>query len=243
MLKSWIREAIARGDVSLNERMELIRRAVSDKFNQGPGDYCYAEVYFDDYVIIRKGGKLWRVDLEWAADGTVSLKGEAKQVRIAYPTVQESTKFEGQVLGLLPDDDVKPTAEGTEPVQVKTTGRRWGVLIIQEGMSRNRNRYARKTLQEAAPLYEGASIFTDHLEEPRKFGRSIRDKAGFIKDVRPAVLPSTKEANAEPIFALAATAIITKPAIRQEMLDAFEEGNPNFFGLSHDSMPICHVHR
>jgi hypothetical protein len=37
------------------------------------------------------------------------------------------------------------------------------------------------------------------------------------------------------MFALAATAVVTKPAVRQEMLEAYEEGNANFYGLSHDA--------
>jgi hypothetical protein len=55
-------------------------------------------------------------------------------------------------------------------------------------MSKNRNRYGRKTLQEAAPLYEGAKIFLDHQEETRRFGRSVKDQAGFLKNVQPVLL-------------------------------------------------------
>ena len=238
MKKNWISEAIARADMSLNERMDIIRRALSARFNQGPGDYCYCEVFFDDYVIVNKNQKLWRVDLTWNDDGTVTLGDEPQQVRIAYPAVQEAAadgrRFEGQVIGLLPDGD--PVTEGEQPA--KPTGKKWGVLIITEGMSKNRNRYSRKVLTEAAPLYEGAQVFIDHEEKQRRFGRSAKDLAGFLKDVNPALISTqTKEgADGQPILALAATMVVTKPAIRQEILDAYEEGNPNLMGLSHDAM-------
>ena len=227
--RSWMLEAT---ETSLNERMDAVRRAVSKRFNEGPGDYCYPEVIFDSYVIVSKGQKLWRVNYTTAADGTVTLApGDPVQVRVSYTPVNE-----GVVFGLLPDDDTpKPLAEGeTAP---KPTGKKWGVLIIQEGMSKNRNRYGRKTLQEAAALYEGAKIFLDHQEAPRKYGRSIRDQAGFLKNVQGVLLgrDTAGKESATGLFALAATAVVTKPAIRQEMLDAYEEGNPDFYGLSHDA--------
>jgi hypothetical protein len=72
------------------------------------------------------------------------------------------------------------------------------VLIIQEGMSKNRNRYGRKALQEAAPLYEGAKIFLDHQEETRRFGRSVKDQAGFLKNVQPCLVGRDRPARNRP---------------------------------------------
>lgn len=218
-------------DTSLNERMDAVRRAVTAKFNLGPVDYCYCEVVFDSYVIVSKGNKLWRVDYTVDADGTVVLDDATTQVRVSYTPVSEGTIF-----GLLPDDD-KPAQLKEGEAAPAPTGKKWGVLIIQEGMSKNRNRYGRKTLQEAAPMYEGAKIFLDHQEAERKFGRSVRDQAGFLKNVQPVMLgrDATGKESATPILALAATAIVTKPAVRQELLDAYAEGNADFYGLSHDA--------
>jgi hypothetical protein len=219
-------------ETSLNDRMDKVRQAVSQKFNQGPGDYCYCEVIFDAYVVVSKGGKLWRVDYSVGSDGTVMLSNDDPiQVRVSYTPVGE-----GVIFGLMPDvDGPVQVAEGAEPPA--PTGKKWGVLIIQEGMSKNRNRYGRKCLQEAAPLYEGAKIFLDHQEETRRFGRSVKDQAGFLKNVQGAMLgrdSDGKEATS-PIFALSAMAVITKPSVRQEMLDAYAEGNADFYGLSHDA--------
>jgi len=75
----------------------------------------------------------------------------------------------------------------------------------------------------------------DHEETPRRYGRSTRDKAGFLKSIEGVLLNPTpgKEATSAT-FGLAATAVVTKSSVRQEMLEAWEEGNPNLFGLSHD---------
>lgn len=221
-------------ETSLNERMRAVQRAVSQKYNQGPSDsYCYADLVFETFVVIQKGEKLFRVDYTIAADGTVTLSGEPEQVRMQ--PVPVGAVAEGQVFGLLPDEDEPVTlAEGEQPK--KPTGKKWGVAIIQEGMSKNRNRYGRKVLQEAAPLYEGAKVYLDHQEGERRFGRSTKDVAGFLKDVQPVLMrqKGATEADAAPIFALSATMVITKASVREELLDAWDEGMANLFGLSHD---------
>jgi hypothetical protein len=97
-VRSFLMEA---ADTSLNERMDAVRRAVSAKFNSGPGDYCYTEVVFDTYVIVSKGNKLWRLDYTVGADGTVVLAADTTQVRVTYTPVNEGVLF-----GLLPDSDV-----------------------------------------------------------------------------------------------------------------------------------------
>lgn len=237
----WILEAMAKSDLSLNERVSIVSRAVSKRFNDGPGDYSYADLIFDDFVIIRKNGKLYRATLEWTADGDVQI-GEPALCYQAFPLVQtqEATRFEGQVFGLLPDDAaVQQVKEGEGQAEPAATGRRWNVLIIQEGMSKNRNNYRRTALKEAAHLYEGAKMYADHAAEVRPMGRSIHEQVGFLKDVKPCVIMTQAregEGNAPGVLALAATAVITKAAIRQEMLEAYQEGNPNLFGLSHDAM-------
>lgn len=218
-------------DSSLNDRMRAVSQAVSAAYNQQPGDYSYVEVVFDDYVIICKGGKLWKVEYTLSKDGAVTLSGEPVQVRTTYTPISE-----GVLIGLLPDSDT--------PVQLKEgetapapTGKRWAVLIIQEGLSKNRNNYKRKVLQEASPLYEGARIFMDHQEEQRRFGRSTRDVAGFLKNVEGVVLRdpnATGTQEAQGVFALAATAVITNKDVRDTLMTAYQEGNTNLFGLSHD---------
>lgn len=211
------------GDGSLDDRMSAVCKAVEQKF--GGLTYAYPKAVFDDYVIVSKDSKLFRVSYTLGDDGVVSFGDDVQEVKVTY-----SPLTEGSILGPL-DDDGRLVEAGATP-----SGKQWAVLIIQEGMSKNRNRYGAKTLKEAAPLYEGARIFMDHEESPRRFGRSTKDVAGFLKNVRPMTLGAgTQEAADEGgRFALAATACITNPAVRETLLDAWELGKPDLFGLSHD---------
>lgn len=224
------RSMVEGSETSLNDRMDAVRAAVSRAYNQGPGEYCYTEVVFDDYVILRKSAapsqqpKLWKVPYTFADDGTVTLGGAPVEVRVAYTPVKEGVlQGLGQVFGPVEE------ADGAAP-----TGKRWNVLIIQEGLSKNRNRYSRKTLQEAVKLYEGAKIYLDHDEGGRRFGRSMKDLAGFIKSPHPVLLSTSESATAPPLFGIAGTAVVTKPEVREALLDAWNEGQVDLFGLSHD---------
>lgn len=213
-------------DESLDARMTAVRQAVRDKYGDAPGEYAWAEVVFSDSVIVRKGQKLWRVAYTVDDAGKVTLAGDPVEVRVTYTPVAEGT-----IIGPLDE-----ASEELQEAAAAPSGKKWGVLIIQEGLSKNRNNYGRKCLKEAAALYEGSRIYMDHQEEPRRFGRSTKDVAGFLKDVQVVLLPAgdAQEAEGPGVVALAATAVITKPAVRQELLDAYQEGKPDLFGLSHD---------
>lgn len=214
--------AESEADGSLDDRMSAVRTAVQKAYNSGPGEYCYTQAIFDDRVIVQKGAKLFEVGYAVADDGTVTLDPSPKEVKITYQAVTEGT-----VLGPVGDDGRLIEAGGAAP-----TGKKWGVLVIQEGMSKNRNRYGRKVLTEAAHLYEGAKVYMDHEETPRRYGRSTRDVAGFLKDVKPVMI-GTKEAEGGTL-ALSATAVIVSPSVQAMLLEAYQEGNPDLFGLSHD---------
>lgn len=213
---------------SLDEIMRAVSQAVAGyyKGKDTPDSWAYSEVVYTDSVVVRYQGKLFRHAWAKGLDGTVEL-GDPVEVRVSYVPVKEGT-----IIGPLEDDtDSLVEAAGTP------SGKKWGVLIIEEGLSKNRNNYGRKCLKEAAPLYEGARIYMDHQEEPRRFGRSTKDVAGFLKDVQPVLVnaaPATQEAEAQAHLALAATAVITNKGVREQLVDAYQEGNSSLFGLSHD---------
>lgn len=102
-------------------------------------------------------------------------------------------------------------------------GSRWGVVIIQAGISKNRNRYQRSVLEAAAGKYEGAHVYWDHSEGPR----SARDLAGFISDVG-----MTEE---DGTFALTGTLNVTNTDLRDGLREAARLGKPDLYGLSHDA--------
>jgi hypothetical protein len=219
---------------SLDGRRDAVSCAVREKFGKTGGleeVYVYAREVFDTYVVISKGDKLYRVDYAIDDAGAVSFTSEPVEVQIVYEpkAVQEaiaratSRGFNGCIVG--------PTRESSDQ-GARPTGNTWEVVVIQSGMSANRNFYGRQVLESALAKYEKARIYLDHVAEPARFGRSTKDLAGFLKDVRPVML--AQEAGGEPVFAIAATAVVTKKAIREELLEAWEAGEPSLYGLSHD---------
>lgn len=239
------RRLLEADEQSLNERMDAVACAAREKF-KGPADtYIWVPAVFDSYAIIAKGDELWRVSYAMNAAGECEFQDDAVAVvrKTTYqPEPAEAAEpaemTEGLIFGPIADEPVA-VKEGEAAQAPVMTGKKWGVVIIQEGMSKNRNRYQRKALQTAAPLYEGAKVYTDHKDRGT-YGRSIMDQAGFLKGVAGALLGVREsfgaDGKAQGTFALVGTLVVTKPAIRQEMLEAWEEGAQDFFGLSHDAM-------
>jgi len=252
-VNSWILEAIlqrtaeAKNGLSLDERLSRVSDALRQRFlpkDNGRMGYVWPVATYDDYVIFRKEsigvGKpgFWRIDYTWTIDGTVELKGEPIEVVQKYAPVREGAFLES-IITTAAGNLIRIQAEVLGPVAEAAgsapTGKLWDVLLIQEGMSKNRNRYNRKVLAEAAPLYDKARMFLDHKLETGPFGRSGAEAMGFAKNIRPVVLSSTTEADGgASLLALAGTAVVTKKHFREELLDAYQEGHPDFFGLSHD---------
>lgn len=232
-MTKWILEAIAAG--SLDERMAKVNHAVREKFRSSLDDYgTWAEAVFDTYVIVRKKDELFWVDYKVNSEGKVEFTSDPVDAQMTYSKITE-----GAIFGAFTDSADSPIHPRLlEAEKAKMSGKLWGVAIIQEGLSKNRAFYPRKVLAEAAPLYEGSSIFMDHEEVPRRFGRSTRDLAGFLRDVAPAIIQPDGSAELLEgkggILNLTATACITKQSVRQEMLEAHEMGRASLFGLSHD---------
>jgi hypothetical protein len=237
------RRILEADEQSLNDRMDAVGCAAREKFKGPDGCYVWVPAVFDTYAIIAKGEDLWRVSYTLDANGECVFGDDAMEVvrKTTYePEKPEPAELtEGAIFGPMADDAV-PVKEGeTAAATPVMTGKKWGVVIIQEGMSKNRNKYQRKALQAAAPLYEGAKVFIDHADRGT-YGRSIKDQAGFLKGVSGALL-GVRESfaageKAQGTFALIGTLVVTKPAIRQEMIEAWDEGAQDFFGLSHDAM-------
>ncbi len=242
------------GALSLDERLSRVCDAIRARYSAAEDmrSYAYPVATFDDYVIFRRsteGGKstTWQASFEWTNDGKVNLTSEPIEVTQKWIPVRESAFAESILAGEAGKGEqtirtealiLGPVLEGTGDA-ARVTGKAWDVLLIQEGLSKNRNRYQRKVLAEGAPLYENARMFLDHKlpAEIGPMGRSGAEAMGFAQNVRPVVLTlkeGTDAATNPGVLALAARAIVTKAAFREELVTAFEAGNPNFFGLSHD---------
>lgn len=226
-------EAAATVAVSLDDRSRAVRRAVRETYGKGLNSECvWAEVVFDDHVIVRKGDKLYSVGYTLAgADNTVTFNGDPVEVRVAYVPTAEAVDLEAaKSVGANVAQDgwlIGPVAEGEQ----EFTGAAWDIIIIEEGLSKNRNLYRKPVLESALPLYNGKPIYADHPEAPRRFGRSTQDAIGFIKD--PRGVSVAHEATGESHYAVGGRACIVDPAWQAKMLNAWKMGNPGLFGFSH----------
>jgi hypothetical protein len=111
----------------------------------------------------------------------------------------------------------------------KDYGYKWRVQIIEAGTDlQNGATYPYEVLKAAIPLYEGAKVFAltqgQHAHPDNPYGKSVRDLAGWISQVR---------ANDK---GLEGTLNILKEAswLRDKLVDAFEQGKKDLIGLSHD---------
>lgn len=102
-------------------------------------------------------------------------------------------------------------------------GSRWAVVVIEEGVSKNRVQYSADVLSRGAHLYEGAKVFWNHSTATM---RDPRDIAGFIKEAEAAKLPNGKTV-------VQGVLIATSPKLREQLIEAHEAENPELFGLSH----------
>lgn len=204
---------------SLEQRREKVSGALRAKHSGGvDGPYVYVEATFLDSVIYcingrdPKGEKRYSASYMIAENGEVTL-GDPVEVTVVvtYSPVGES---EGYLL------TPARTAESEQD------GSRWSVVIIEEGLSKNRNRYRRQVLEASADKYEGARVYWDHAPGVR----SARDLAGFITGVSGVLI----EARGGK-FALTGTLNVTDPKLKTGLLEAHRLGKADLYGLSHDA--------
>lgn len=190
-----------------------LRRLLGDAFDS-PGWGLRAT--FGDFCIVERDSKLFRYPLTFDLFGTATL-GEPEPVEITYTPIKEGAGA-SLILGPLTE------AEGGK------AGSRWSVVVIQEGVSKNRTFYPGHVLQAACNLYEGVPVFWNHSD-----GRSLRDPrdiAGFIRGAQYGLLEAER-----PVGAVCATLHATDAGLRERLLEAYEAGNPDLYGLSHTVLP------
>lgn len=238
------REAVLRANegapVSLEDRRIQIGDAVAELFElagapRPDGPRCWWIVAtFDDNVIVNVDEKLFKYPVT-EMDGEVKL-GDPVQVEVVYQNLMEGLRGTaadtgkavfggGRLLGPLPE----PVTEGvTEAERKERAGSLWAAVAIQAGVSINRNYYSDDVLREAAHLYEGAKVFANH-EMRRDVMRDPRDLMGRFREAKYALI----EGKGGPVGAVVGQLKITDAAMRERMLEAWEAGETDLFGLSH----------
>jgi hypothetical protein len=75
-------------DVSMTDRQARVSQAVYDKFS-GALESVWIREYFDDYVILSKDGKLFRLNYKLSDDLSVSFPDDATEVMVQYASLSE----------------------------------------------------------------------------------------------------------------------------------------------------------
>ena len=107
------------------------------------------------------------------------------------------------------------------------TGKRWGVTIIEEGVSLNNRLYTARVLEDAAPLFEGVWAMTDHPSDKERRERpegSVEKRAGFFENVRVVTEGGKRRIDADFVVIL--------PWLREALLNAWEAKRVDWAGFS-----------
>jgi hypothetical protein len=119
---------------------------------------------------------------------------------------------------------VEQPVEGTE-------GLRWEIIALESGYTRpfGRRFYKPETVERAAPLFEGARVFLDHMTEAEEAARpegSVRDLVGWLRS--PRVVKENGVTQLRATFEVLASATDFTPRLRE----AYERGRPDLFQFS-----------
>jgi hypothetical protein len=188
-----------------------LRRVLGEPYSDVTSNWSLVATFADHVIVERPDSQLSRYPVTFDLFGTASI-GEPEPVEIAYVPIKEGAA--SLIIGPLTE------AEGGK------AGSRWSVVVIQEGLSVNRTLYPAHVLQAAAALYEGAKVFWNHSD-----GRTLRDPrdiAGFLRGAQYGLLEA-----AQPVGAICATLHATDAGLRERLLEAYDAGAPDLFGLSH----------
>lgn len=195
-----IRESapVTEADKSILERYEAVQRAIMAVYAPSPGlmpademgPCCYVKDVFDEYAIVEKDERYYRIDYTMAADGTVTLADPIEVEKTYTPVAEVSPHLARQ--------RADPAKAGA-PVEISEvghllevskgdqTGRAWDTLLIKAGTSGNKRHYSARMLEASVPLFEGIQAFADHpsKDEARsRPERSVRDIVGWFEEAR-----------------------------------------------------------
>jgi hypothetical protein len=216
--------------------IDLVRQAVRDKLRlSANGDY-YVDVrgIWPDRVVVQFKGRLYSYAYTVAADNTVAL-ADATEVVADYAPVgsapapspaptQTSTPIATAVREAVAAGDVVVFREAQDG-SIEVT-------LIRSGRSGNRNFYPDATLREAAPLFEGVSVFAkSDAEHINGKGKDVRNLIGGIYGVR------FVEGKTPDTGSLVGTfkALDPTEAAVTKMVEAVKRGMQSLLGLSIDA--------
>lgn len=194
------------------------------------GCYYIVATFADSVIICNGSTRLFRHSVAVDKANVVTL-GEPEPVEVVYQKLLEGLTAGdahavfggGRILGPLVDE------KQTEGEKVDKVGSRWAAVAIQAGVSSNRNYYSDDVLRAAAPLYEGAKVFINH-EMNQNVMRSPNDIVGRFRNAKYGLIEGK---DGTRVGAVMGELVITVKAQRERMLEAWEAGEGDLYGLSH----------
>lgn len=187
--------------------------AIEDKLNSALPEHWWLWDTYPDFLIAKDedSGKLYEIPYAILED-KVTL-GERKEVERTYVAVKAASHI------------TAPVGKTTD----ENYGYQWDVQIVEAGIDKQGNaEYPLAVLQAAAPVYNNARVFAlsqgQHDDPANPYGKSTRDLVGWLCDTK---------GNEKGV---AGRLVLLKTAkwLRDNLIDAFEKGNPDLLGLSHD---------
>jgi hypothetical protein len=220
---------------SWDDIMADVRDAVRNQYGYSatsyPGPYCYTVAVFDDYVIVKAGDEFYRVQLDAGRSTDVVTLGELEPVRDAVGHHRPTRWSRARMLGPLDDDGHLLEADAT------VSGNKWLVVVIQEGMSKNRNFYPAEVLREAVDLYDSKPIYRGHEATPSRFGRNRRKtRSASQKHPRLTHARARRQESNWPHSRSSRQVVILDQRLAPEARGSLGRRQPELCRLSHDVM-------
>lgn len=203
---------------SLDGRIDRIRRAWNaEHVPEGEGGVAVGapwvvEVY-DDAVIVEEGDEYRRYPVTVTDDAIRFGEPETVEPRAGWERTAEAVEIRETIST---GTTLLESLDGGE-------GKVWRVTMVRPGTSKNRRRYRREVLAEAAPLYDGAKSFDGHRDAATRRRSQVSGLVGWFENVTPA-----------GDGALEGDYHVASSGIREMFLSAWERKRPDLIGFSHD---------
>lgn len=196
---------------------DQIRKMISDGLPQS----AYVEEVFDDRFIYFDDGKFFQVSYA-VVDDKLQL-GEKIEVKrsVEYVKVQAAMRL----------------SASQQPKESSDYGWKWKVRVIEFGTDANNTHWTKEPLTAAIEKFEGAKVFMlseSQHQSPEKqknnpFGKPPTEIVGWLSNV------SSDDSGIDADLNILKTA----QHLRDALVDSFERGNPDLFGLSVDLVGVA----
>lgn len=197
-----------------------LMRLVSDAVNAAaPGEWVPVMAIYADRVIVQRKARFYSRPYTVADDNTVTLGAES-EVLLAFAPVS------------LTEAATDAFVEAVAAADQAEAGTQWDVVVIRAGTSKNGWFYPDAVLREAAPLFDGTTVFAKSDEQHLQGkGKDVRQIAGWLSDVK--FVEGKKPDTGHLAGRLHVSAAETR--LRTLMVDAWGRGKKDLVGLSIDA--------